>query len=189
MAFCNQKMFVSKTWYKEVTILTVISFAIEFAVGFVIGLALVSVDQVYLFQTDIFAIYEAIVAVVIFTGLAIWRIRKKTVTVKEVGFTFETGTRNIQNNKCTNSFRCFNDANGNDNTQTNRCESIGLFGCFNQVNGNDNTQTNECNSVGAFCQNAAVGNDNIQTVLCERMNLCFNNAQDSNSNTQSTACE
>ena len=94
-------MFVSKTWYKEVTILTVISFAIEFAVGFVIGLALVSVDQVYLFQTDIFAIYEAIVAVVIFTGLAIWRIRKKTVTVKEVGFTFETGTRNIQNNKCT----------------------------------------------------------------------------------------
>ena len=75
-------MFVSKTWYKEVTILTVISFAIEFAVGFVIGLALVSVDQVYLFQTDIFAIYEAIIAVVIFTGLAIWRIRKKTVTVK-----------------------------------------------------------------------------------------------------------
>lgn len=88
MAFCNQKMFVSKTWYKEVTILTVISFAIEFAVGFVIGLALVSVDQVYLFQTDIFAIYEAIIAVVIFTGLAIWRIRKKTVTVKEVGLYF-----------------------------------------------------------------------------------------------------
>lgn len=88
MAFCNQKMFVSKTWYKEVTILTVISFAIEFAVGFVIGLALVSLDQVYLFQTDIFAIYEAIIAVVIFTGLAIWRIRKKTVTVKEVGLYF-----------------------------------------------------------------------------------------------------
>ena len=77
-------MFESKTWYKEVTILTVISFAIEFAVGFVIGLALVSVDQVYLFQTDIFAIYEAIIAVVIFTGLGIWRIRKKAVTVKEV---------------------------------------------------------------------------------------------------------
>ena len=77
-------MFESKTLYKEVTILTVISFAIEFAVGFVIGLALVSVDQVYLFQTDIFAIYEAIIAVVIFTGLAIWRIRKKAVTVKEV---------------------------------------------------------------------------------------------------------
>lgn len=55
-------------------------------------------------------------------------------------FTFETGTRNSQNNECTNSFRC-----------------------FNQVNGNDNTQTNECNSVGALCQNAAVGNDNIQT--------------------------
>lgn len=67
-------MFESKTWYKEVTILTVISFAIEFAVGFVISLALVSVDQVYLFQTDIFAIYEAIIAVVIFTGLAIWLI-------------------------------------------------------------------------------------------------------------------
>jgi hypothetical protein len=88
VAFCNQKMFVSKTWYKEVTILTVISFAIEFAVGLVIGLALVSVDQVYLFQTDIFAIYEAVIAVVIFTGLAIWRIRKKTVTVKEVGLYF-----------------------------------------------------------------------------------------------------
>ena len=70
-------MFQSKTWYKEVTILTVISFAIEFAVGFVIGLALVSMDQVYLFQTDIFAIYEAIFAVLIFTGLAIWRIRKR----------------------------------------------------------------------------------------------------------------
>lgn len=77
-------MFESKTWYKEVTILTVISFAIEFAVGVVIGLALVSVDQVYLFQTDIFAIYEAIIAVVIFTGLALWRIHKKAATVKEV---------------------------------------------------------------------------------------------------------
>jgi len=77
-------MFERKTWHREVTILTVISFAIELAVGFVIGLALVSMDQVYLFQTDIFAIYEAIIAVLIFTGLAIWRSRKKALSVKEV---------------------------------------------------------------------------------------------------------
>jgi hypothetical protein len=77
-------MFESKTWYIEVTILTVISFAIEFAVGFAIGLALVSMDQVYLLQTNIFTIYEAIIAVAIFTGLAIWRIRKKALSVKEV---------------------------------------------------------------------------------------------------------
>ena len=52
-------MFESRIWYKEVTILTVISFAIEFAVGFTIGVALVSIDQVYLLQTNIFTIYEA----------------------------------------------------------------------------------------------------------------------------------
>jgi len=39
-------MFEGRTWYKEVTILTVISFAIEFAVGFAVGVALVSMDQV-----------------------------------------------------------------------------------------------------------------------------------------------
>ena len=77
-------MFEGRTWYKEVTILTVISFAIEFAVGFAVGVALVSMDQVYLLQTDTFTIYEAIIAVVIFAGLAIWRIRKKALSVKEV---------------------------------------------------------------------------------------------------------
>jgi hypothetical protein len=77
-------MFESRTWYKEVTILTVISFAIEIAVGFAIGVALVSMEQIYLLQTNIFTIYEAIIAVVIFTGLAFWRIRKKALKVNEV---------------------------------------------------------------------------------------------------------
>src|SRR6476620_1031361 len=77
-------MVEGRTWYKEVTILTVISFAIEFAVGFAVGVALVSMDQVYLLQTDTFTIYEAIIAVVIFAGLAIWRIHKKALSVKEV---------------------------------------------------------------------------------------------------------
>ena len=77
-------MFEGRTWYKEVTILTVISFAIEFSVGFAVGVALVSMDQVYLLQTDTFTIYEAIIAVVIFAGLASWRIHKKALSVKEV---------------------------------------------------------------------------------------------------------
>lgn len=81
-------MFESKTWYREVTVLTIISSVIEFSIGFVIGLVLFSLGKSYLVDSDTSDIYFGIISVGVFIGLAVWRIRKKVLTVKEAAVLF-----------------------------------------------------------------------------------------------------
>lgn len=84
----RKKMFESKTWYREVTVLTIISSVIEFSIGFVIGLVLFSLGKSYLVDSDTSDIYFGIISVGVFIGLAVWRIRKKVLTVKEAAVLF-----------------------------------------------------------------------------------------------------
>jgi hypothetical protein len=88
--------------------------------------------------------------------------------------------------------------NGNDNTQTNRCDSVPgnefVVGCENIANGNDNTQIINCFSVGVNrCVNRVTdfepSNDNTQKMNCIFVSVgCVNEVTQGSGNTQDLLC-
>ena len=113
---------------------------------------------------------------------------------------------NNQNNECTNSSTCENILRGNDNTQSNQCDSVEI--CFNNiVAGDDNTQKVDCtngqcgsdvigdkNSIqidctDTTCASLLAGNTNIQNTNCIIVSAGCTNSAHGDGNSQSINCK
>ena len=76
------------------------------------------------------------------------------------------------------------------------CQLVGNSGCFNEAFGNDNTQSMDLQMLKMAAQTIQSGSDNTQNINCDTVGLCLNNAlgnnifsNDKTQDTQNIDCE